>query len=137
MKKDLCRFIRGTGQVSICGNSRYFFSYNQVMRLQFIVCKVMQREAYYCAARSPNIVDVVVMRQGLHNEPEKLRREVQKALDVTSDIQGRPYDASLLGYGLCSNGIVGLIGEDTDSCAEGTRLHNAIAGVEGQIQGIL
>jgi hypothetical protein len=78
------------------------------MRLQFIVCKVMQREAYYCAARSPNIVDVVVMRQGLHNEVETLRREVQKALDATTDIQGKPYDASLLGYGLCSNGIVGL-----------------------------
>jgi hypothetical protein len=68
----------------------------------------MQREAYYCAARSVNVVDVVVIPQGLHNEPEKLRREVQKALDATSDIQGRSYDASLLGYGLCSNGIVGL-----------------------------
>jgi len=78
------------------------------MRLQLIVCKVMQREAYYCAARSGNIVDVVVMPQGLHIEPGKLGREVQKALDVTTDIQGRPYDASLLGYGLCSNGIVGL-----------------------------
>jgi len=78
------------------------------MRLQLIVCKVMQREAYYCAARSPNVVDVVVMPQGLHVEPEKLRREVQKALDMTSDNQNRRYDASLLCYGLCSNGIVGL-----------------------------
>ena len=78
------------------------------MRLQFIICKVIQREAYYCAARSRNIVDVTLMPQGLHNEPEKLRGEVQKALDTTSDIQGRPYDALLLGYGLCSNGIVGL-----------------------------
>jgi hypothetical protein len=78
------------------------------MRLQFIVCKVMQREAYFCAARSKNIVDVVLMEQGLHNEPDKLRAEVQKALDKTTDVQGRLYDASLLGYGLCSNGIVGL-----------------------------
>jgi hypothetical protein len=78
------------------------------MRLQFIVCKVMQREAYYCAARSPNVVDVVIMHQGLHVEPQKMQKEVQKALDVTKDTQGRPYDASLLGYGLCSNGIVGL-----------------------------
>ncbi len=68
----------------------------------------MQREAYFCAARSKNVVDIVLMEQGLHDEPEKLRREVQKALDNTCDIQGRPYDASLLGYGLCSNGIVGL-----------------------------
>lgn len=68
----------------------------------------MQKEAYLCAARSKNAVDVVLMPQGLHNEPEKLRNEVQKALERTADLQGQPYDASLLGYGLCSNGIVGL-----------------------------
>jgi len=68
----------------------------------------MQREAYYCAARSKNVIDVVLMEQGLHDEPDRLRTEVQKALDNTLDIQGRVYDASLLGYGLCSNGIVGL-----------------------------
>ena len=77
-------------------------------RLQLIVCKVLQREAYFCAVRSPNVVDIVLMEQGLHNEPDRLRREVQKALERTHDIQGRPYNASLLGYGLCSNGVVGL-----------------------------
>ena len=80
----------------------------KVLRLQFIVCKVMQREAYLCAARSKNVIDVVLMEQGLHDEPQRLRREVQQALARTCDIQGRAYDASLLGYGLCSNGIVGL-----------------------------
>jgi len=54
------------------------------------------------------VVDVHLMPQGLHNEPDRLRREVQAALAVTQDVQGRPYDALLLGYGLCSNGIVGL-----------------------------
>ena len=78
------------------------------MRLQFIVCKVMQREAYYCAARSKNIVDIVLMEQGLHDQPDRLRAEVQKALETTTDIHNRPYDATLLGYGLCSNGIAGL-----------------------------
>lgn len=78
------------------------------MRLQFIVCKVMQREAYFCAARSKNVVDVRLMEQGLHDQPDRLRSEVQKALEATTDIQGRPFDATLLGYGLCSNGIVGL-----------------------------
>jgi hypothetical protein len=78
------------------------------MRLQFIACKVLQKEAYLCAARSKNTVDVVLMEQGLHLYPDKLRCQVQKALDRTSDIQGRDYDASLLGYGLCSNGITGL-----------------------------
>jgi hypothetical protein len=78
------------------------------MRLQFIACKVLQKEAYLCAARSKNSIDVVLMEQGLHNYPDKLRNEVQKSLDRTSDIHGRSYDASLLGYGLCSNGITGL-----------------------------
>ena len=80
-------------------------------RFQLIVCQVLQREAYYCAARSPNVVDVVLMEQGLHNEPQRLRDEVQEVLSTTHDRQGRPYDASLLGYGLCSNGTVGLHAE--------------------------
>ena len=29
-------------------------------RLQLIVCKVLQREAYFCAARSRNVVDIVL-----------------------------------------------------------------------------
>ena len=82
--------------------------YGNAKRLQLIACKVLQREAYFCAARSKNVVDIVLMEQGLHDEPDRLRREVQKALERTHDIQGRPYDASLLGYGLCSNGVVGL-----------------------------
>jgi hypothetical protein len=71
----------------------------------------MQREAYFCAARSVNVIDIVFMEQGLHNEPDKLRDEVQKALQRTEDMRGRRYDATLLGYGLCSNGIVGLTAE--------------------------
>lgn len=103
------RWLRRIDPIIILGNGLYyFFLVWRVMRLQFIVCKVMQREAYHCAARSPNVVDVVVMQQGLHNEPEKLRQAVKKTLDVTRDTQNKPYDASLLGYGLCSNGIVGL-----------------------------
>jgi len=82
--------------------------HDRTKRFQLIVCKVLQREAYFCAARSPNVVDVVLMEQGLHDEPDRLRREVQETLQRTCDIQGRPYDASLLGYGLCSNGTVGL-----------------------------
>lgn len=78
------------------------------LRLQLIVCKVLQREAYHCVARSTHRVDVVLMEQRLHEEPDRLRREVQKALERTRDAQGRLYDASLLGYGLCSNGTVGL-----------------------------
>ncbi len=78
------------------------------MRLKFITCKVLQKEAYLCASRSGNVVDVVLMEQGLHNTPGVLREEVQKELNKVEDIGGQPYDAMLLGYGLCSNGIAGL-----------------------------
>lgn len=71
----------------------------------------MEQEAQFCAERSENAIDIVLMLQGLHEEPDKLRSEVQKALERTCDANDQPYDASLLGYGLCSNGIVGLSGQ--------------------------
>ena len=77
-------------------------------RYKFVVCKVLQREAYFCAARSPHIVDVVLMPQGLHNEPDRLRTEVNAVVSDTRDIKGNEYDAVLLGYGLCSNGTMGI-----------------------------
>ncbi len=86
-------------------------SMNSPKRLQLIACKVMQKEAYLCAARSPHTIDMVLMKQGLHDTPDLLREEVGKALACTEDVQGNPYDATLLGYGLCSNGIVGLSAE--------------------------
>lgn len=78
------------------------------MRLKCILCKVLQREAYWCAARSPHIIDIVLMPQGLHNTPDILRAEVQKEADKILDAAGNRYDAILLGYGLCSNGVAGI-----------------------------
>jgi hypothetical protein len=54
-----------------------------------------------------------MMPQGLHNEPDKLRSEVAAELERTTDLQGRHYDAVLLGYGLCSNGTLGLSADIT------------------------
>ena len=81
------------------------------MRLQLIACKVLQREAYFCASRSENTVDIVFLEQGLHEEPAKLKETLSKAVERTSDASGNKYDATLIGYGLCSNGIVGLKAE--------------------------
>ena len=78
------------------------------MRLKFVICKVLQKEAYLCAAKSSNVVDIVPMEQGLHNTPDVLRTEVQKELEKLADVAGNKYDAVLLGYVLCGNGITGL-----------------------------
>jgi len=82
--------------------------YSLFMRFKWIVCKALEKEAYFCASRSPHIVDVVLMQQGFFNTPQILCAEVQSELNKTVDVQGNPYDAILLGYGLCGNGILGL-----------------------------
>ncbi|MHB1294742.1 MAG: DUF1638 domain-containing protein [Anaerolineae bacterium] len=76
------------------------------MRFKLITCEVLARQVYYVAAFSPHIVDVELIGKGLHNEPAKLRRELQQRLDA---VNAKDYDAVLLGYGLCSNSVVGLV----------------------------
>ena len=52
----------------------------------------------------PEGVDHQVFDFGLHINPDKLRIALQEAIDAVSD----QYDTILLGYGLCSQAIVGL-----------------------------
>jgi len=77
------------------------------MIFKFIGCKIFMRETYLLAAHSPHVVDTLWLEQQLHNEPEKLRRTVRQAIDQV-EAEKVNYDAILLGYGLCSNGIAGL-----------------------------
>ncbi len=75
------------------------------LRLKLISCEVLARQAYYAAAFSPHVVDIVLIDKGLHREPDSLRNHLQEQIDA---IQPGKYDALILGYGLCSNSIVGL-----------------------------
>ncbi|MCG8499245.1 MAG: DUF1638 domain-containing protein [Firmicutes bacterium] len=87
------------------------------MRLKVIACKVLFRELSLIASASKNFIDITYMRQGFHNEPDLLRERVQHEIDKIDSGEDwytcKPYidndfDAILLGYGLCSNGIMGL-----------------------------
>ena len=107
------------------------------MRIRVIACEVLFREVCLCAARSPHIIDIEFPPRGLHDNPETLRAELQRAIDVVqchSEGAKRPknlgdasrsfacaqddivphvkYDAIALGYGLCSNGTLGLQARD-------------------------
>lgn len=85
-------------------------------RFKLIGCKVMTREVGYLTASTENYIDTTWLRQGYHNEPDKLRKILQENIDrIESDDD--PYtctygvgefDAILLCYGLCSNGICGI-----------------------------
>lgn len=82
------------------------------MRYKLIGCKVFMRELYQLCAQSENIVEIVWMKEALHLTPSKLRAALQRTIDrieeEAQDPDNNPCDAILLGYGLCSMGIVGL-----------------------------
>lgn len=79
---------------------------NSPRRFKLIVCDIMLREACYCIARSNNIIDPLFMGKGLHNLGDcKMRRILQEEIEK---VEKNRYDAILLGYGLCNNGIISL-----------------------------
>jgi hypothetical protein len=60
---------------------------------------------YLSAAYSPHIVDIELLKKGLHLNPANLRARLQSSIDEASS-QG--YDAVLLAYGLCGKATAGL-----------------------------
>lgn len=86
------------------------------MYLKLIACKALQREFAGLAFQSPNVIDMTMLRQSYHQTPKTLQQKLQEEIDridenidpYTNDLEGRPIDAIVLGYGLCSNGITGL-----------------------------
>lgn len=105
------------------------------MRLHVIACQVFRREFSFFIAKSPHIIDITWLPQGLHNTPGLLRETVSEAITAaaakrTERHTGNPNervrpgpDAIVLGYGLCSNGVVGLTAPEipliipkTDDC---------------------
>ncbi len=76
------------------------------MRLRLISCEVFAREMAVAIDRSPNEVDVEYLPKGLHEIPcAQMQARIQEVVDQ-GDQSG--YDALLLGYGLCSNGLAGI-----------------------------
>ncbi len=69
-------------------------------------CEIIQREACYCAARSENIVDIQFISQGYHDlENCEMCRRLQEHVEKVDPSR---YEAILLGFALCNNGIAGL-----------------------------
>ena len=75
------------------------------MHLKIIACEVFAREIYHCAARALNTTDIALFTQGLHDNSDTCRHELQAEIDAVPPEQ---FDALLLGYGLCNNSVVGI-----------------------------
>ena len=76
------------------------------MRLKLIACEIFYREFCSVMASSPNTVDAKFLPKGLHDiGTEGMRERLQAVIDRVDDPR---YEAVLMGYGLCNNGVVGL-----------------------------
>ncbi len=82
-------------------------------RYLIIACHVLWRELCHLAAYSENTFDFVFLNQGLHDTPDQLRKELQAAIDAADTQTEKHYEAILIGYGLCSNGIDGIAARNT------------------------
>jgi Protein of unknown function (DUF1638) len=93
------------------------------MRLKLISCEVLFREMCDACAHSPQQVDLEFLPKGLHDLGGKpMAAKIQEAVDRTPD---GVYQAILLGYALCGNGLDGLMARHTRLVLP--RAHDCIA----------
>jgi hypothetical protein len=76
-------------------------------RCAIITCAVIEDEVRHFLRGLDHIARIDVLAQGLHNDPPKLRRELQAA--VTKAEADPNVQAIVLGYGLCSRGIEDVV----------------------------
>ena len=79
---------------------------------KLIACNVFQREACWCLAQSPHVIDVEFTELGDHVRSEHLRQIIQGRIDAT-EASGKKYEAILLLFGLCGNATVGIQARQT------------------------
>lgn len=79
------------------------------MWFKCLTCEALTRIIYFYSSTSKNIVDVELIRKGLHNTPVELRARLQTSIDQTDPSR---YQAILLSYGLCGQSTLGLKSRD-------------------------
>ena len=75
-------------------------------RIAVITCAVLEIEFNHLASGLDHVIRIETLQQGLHNEPDKLRRELQAAIERV-ETETAP-EAIVLGYGICSRGTEGV-----------------------------
>ena len=73
-------------------------------RQAVIACRVMEPELQQVLAEGGEEVEIVYLDQALHRTPAKLVGLLQEKIDQVAQTASR----IVLGYGLCSNGVVGV-----------------------------
>ncbi len=79
-------------------------------RYMLICCEVLYREACFLLSSTPHTIDAVYLPKGLHDDGgDAMRKELQSHIDA---VDSSIYDAVLMGYGLCNNGLSGIVARD-------------------------
>jgi len=98
------------------------------MRLAVISCAIFTRMLCRAVTDCSNSCRLFFLEQGLHNTPALLREQIQLCIDEVqvhnySGSNAHRFDAIVLAYGLCSNGVCGVHARDipliiprTDDC---------------------
>ena len=76
------------------------------MRLKLISCEIFYREMCFAIAKSPHLIDIEFLPKGLHDIVST--GMLQRIQEVVDKVDPKMYDAIILGYALCNNGLAGL-----------------------------
>jgi hypothetical protein len=96
-----------------------------------IACRVIKEEidALLCEDGRPDIpIEVHYLDQNLHRTPERMCGMIQEKIAAVAGYAGH----IVLGYGLCSNGVVGVAAVNQEICI--ARVHDCIALMLGSRQ---
>jgi hypothetical protein len=75
-------------------------------RFKLIACEIFLRECCHLVAQCEHLVDVQFLRKGLHDAgKDVMRQTIQEQIDAVAT---QDFDAILLGYGRCNDGVAGL-----------------------------
>lgn len=97
---------RGRNRLAIATIDDNLITMSEHPKIAVIACRVMEDEVAHVADELAQVAAVHLLDQGLHNEPDKLQTELQKAVELAE--QDEQIDAIALVYGLCSRGIEGV-----------------------------
>ena len=93
------------------------------MRFKLLACEVLARELFHAAAGSAHTVDILMLPKALHDlGGVSMRKRLQEEIDA---ISADEFDAVILGYALCGNGLAGLTARKIPLVA--ARAHDCIA----------
>ncbi len=93
-----------------------------MMKLKCIACEALARMVYRCAADSPHIIDIEMLKLALHNDPDDLRERLQARIDA---VDADEYDAVVMAYALCGKSTHDLTARDLPIVLP--RAHDCIA----------